>query len=96
MNEFDRKLALAGSGSGGYASAVLAQVDKLIREMENKFFTKEEGEKLKTDLSNVSSRASAADSRSTKNTEEIEKLKALCEGLRQDQQKSAKEFAAAL
>ena len=88
MNELDRKLALAGSGVGGDASAVLAQLDK--------FFTKEEGEKLKTDLSNVSSRASAADSRSTKNTEEIEKLKALCEGLRQDQQKSAKEFSAAL
>ena len=47
-----------------------------MRDMENRFFSKEEGEHLKAEVKDVAAKATVADRRSAKNEEEIEKLKA--------------------
>ena len=68
----------------------------MVRDMESRFFSKEEGERLKNDVKDLSAKAAVVERRSSNNEEEIEKLKQLLSNLSNDMQKGLKDVNGAI
>ena len=68
----------------------------MVRDMESRFFTKEEGERLKNEVKDLSAKVAVVDRRSSNNEEEIEKLKQLLSNLSNDMQKGLKDVNGAI